>query len=70
MAGYERNDHKPMTLNDLMGVLAQVKIKEAKTWEKMKDKPIRMSSDEEGNSFAHLWSVDIAKTGEITLWPA
>jgi hypothetical protein len=34
------------------------------------EKPITMSSDEEGNDMLKLWQMDVSKTGAITLWPA
>jgi hypothetical protein len=34
------------------------------------DKPVVMSSDEEGNDMLHLWGIEVSKTGTVTLWPA
>jgi hypothetical protein len=69
MSGYKRNDNMPMTVNDLLGVLSQIKSKPPKVYQKIIDKPIRMSSEEEGNETGRLWSVVVSR-GEITLWPA
>ena len=69
MPSYSRNDNKPLTLRDLLGMLGEVKQKKPAQWAKIIEKPITMSSDEEGNDMLKLWSVDIESKG-ITLWPA
>ena len=64
-----RTDNKPLTLEDFLGILRPL-VGDPKTWTQIKDKPVRMSCDEEGNGFGKLYAVDISKTGQVTLWPA
>ena len=60
---YTRADNKPMTMKDLLQVLA-----DHKTTLKM-DAPVTMSSDEEGNDMLKLYGIEVQR-GKITLWPA
>ena len=57
------SDNKPMTLRDLISILGR------QADPKLLDKPITMSSDEEGNDMLSLQGIEITKQG-ITLWPA
>ena len=61
---FARSDNKPLTLGDLKGILNSIKVTDHL------NKPIIMSSDEEGNDMLKLWSVDVSDDGEVTLWPA
>jgi hypothetical protein len=65
---FARNDRKPLTPLDLVGILEKLQ-QYPKDWEKMKHKPIKMSSDEEGNDIMHLDNIEILASGQITLWP-
>jgi len=59
-----RKDNKPMTVRELRSII-QV---ESKTNPELLDKPVTMSSDEEGNDMFNLHGIEITKQG-ITLWP-
>ena len=59
-----RKDNKPMTVRELRSII-QV---ESKTNPELLDKPVTMSSDEEGNDMFNLQGIEITKQG-ITLWP-
>jgi hypothetical protein len=61
---FARKDNKPLTLRELKGILSLVKT------EASLNLPIMLSSDEEGNNFHHLWSVDVDAVGQVTFWPA
>jgi len=60
MPQFSRKDNKAMTLHDLLQVVDKAKGL---------NKPVIMSCDEEGNEMLVLQSVEIAKNGQITLWP-
>ena len=66
---FSRSDNKPLTLRDLDSVINQMNGDPA-IERSLFDKPVVMSSDEEGNDMLHLWSVEVSKTGEVTLRPA
>jgi len=59
-----RKDNKPLTLRELKALLNQIPDTAAAI-----DGPVTMSCDEEGNEMLVLWSVDIDKGGNVTLWP-
>ena len=60
-----RKDNKPWTIRELKAILDSIPECPAL------DKPIRMSCDEEGNDTSlKLYGIEIAKSGEILLWPA
>lgn len=62
---YANKDNKPLTLRELKAILNKVKGTLAL------DRPVLMSSDEEGNDILKLWGVEIEdKGGQVTLWPA
>lgn len=63
-----RADNKPLTPKDLLEILRPL-VGDPKTWEKIKDQPIKVFGDEEGNTYGDLYSVAVSKTGQITLWP-
>jgi hypothetical protein len=69
MPSFSRKDNKPLTLRDLLAMLGRTKVDKPKVYEKMLDKPVTMSSDEEGNDMLKLVMVDIESKG-VTLWPA
>ena len=60
---YTRSDNKPITLRDLHTTLSKIKNPD---W----DRPVIMSSDEEGNEMLSLYGIEISKTGQVTLWLA
>lgn len=65
-ASFTGVDNKPLTGLGLLKTLHTLYKEDPAAL----DKPITMSSDEEGNDMLSLWSIDIDKTGNITLWPA
>lgn len=67
---FERKDRKPLTLGEFLMFIELSSIQDSKNFEKAKDKPVMMSSDEEGNEIMLLHCIDITKEGQITLWPA
>lgn len=60
---YSHKDNKALTTRELKALLSSID-------DKALDKPVTMSSDEEGNEMLSLVSVDIHKSGKVTLWPA
>ena len=66
---FSRRDNKPMTLYDLVGVLNSIN-RDPTIERSIFEKPVIMSSDEEGNDMLKLSFVDVSKTGQVTLWPA
>jgi len=61
-----RSDNRPLSLRDLIGVLKGMEGDSKMAF----DKPVVMSSDEEGNDMLCLWSIEVSKAGVVTLWPA
>jgi hypothetical protein len=59
-----RTDKKPMTGLDLFNTLLDIKQKTPETL----NKPLYMSSDEEGNSMNELYGIETSNRG-IKLWP-
>ena len=62
MPSYFDPNNKSITVRQLKNLLETVKQKDL-------DKPVVMSSDEEGNDMLQLWRIEIHK-GQVTLWPA
>jgi hypothetical protein len=58
-----RKDNKPLTGKDLLGILKRLP-------KHFLDKPVKVSGDEEGNTIGDLYTVEIDRSGVITLWPA
>jgi hypothetical protein len=67
---FRREDNSAMTLRDMLKILAEEKISNPKRFAKALDKPVYMSSDEEGNSTGKLYGIEIAIKGVVTLWPS
>jgi hypothetical protein len=57
---YSRKDNKPLTIRETLAILKSVENV---------DKPVTMSSDEEGNDMLQLCMVEI-HNGNVTLYPA
>ena len=57
---YSRKDNKPLTVRELFAILRLITNM---------DKPVTMSSDEEGNEMLQLCMIEIHK-GNVTLYPA
>jgi hypothetical protein len=64
---FSRKDNKPMTLYDLIGVVSLIN-RDPTIERSLFEKPVIVAS--EGNDMLNLWSIDVSKTGQVTLWPA
>ena len=64
-----RKDNKALTLGTLYDTLFKLRSDPKMTpadWQR----PVVMSSDEEGNDMLHLWGIEVSKSGSVILWPA
>jgi hypothetical protein len=61
---FSHKDPTPLSVKELRAILNQIPESKA-------DLPVAMSCDEEGNDTSlKLASVDVAKSGQVLLWPA
>jgi hypothetical protein len=60
---FARKDNKALSAQELIALFNTIPLN-------LRDKPVTLYSDEEGNDKHHLWSVEISPKGEVSLWPA